>query len=555
MSYQQEMTQYLLAFINGLKKMGLKEVVISPGSRSTPLALLLHRQTDLQKYVAIDERSAAFLALGLSKVKKEPVALVCTSGTAAANYYPAICEAYESRVPLLVLTTDRPFEVRNVGAPQTMAQTDLYGKHVKHFVEMALPQKTPAMLRYSFWQAIQLMTQALQKPCGPVHANLPLREPLLPDLDASLEIELEFKQLDLTSLLPFLHKRGMIVCGEALTSKQAWYLQKIAHKLGWPLIADPLSNVHASQESIHLKQADLIFSQFKNMPKPEVVLRFGKLPVAKNVMFYLKSLTDSPIDFILCDENALWHDSLHQSRYFLQASLKQIWQAIADEQFAQTEWSSGWQDLQSQTQKILANYFDKQTHFDESLLAYHLTNILPTKANLFVANSNAIRFVDRLSLANDWDVYGNRGVNGIDGTISTAIGVALNQAKPTYLLTGDLTLFHDLTGLQLAKHYQPNLTIILLNNDGGGIFSFLPQNKLAPSDFEPLFQTPLGLCGQKVAKLYDFNYQHITDLAMLQKACNNPKGVTILEVKSQAKEPVEVWQELCSFFAKEISHE
>ena len=181
MNHQQVMTEYLLAFIEGLKQAEIKEVVISPGSRSTPLALLLHRDKELTCYVDVDERSAAFFALGLAKAKRKAVALLCTSGTAAANFYPAICEAYEAQVPLVVLTTDRPPELHQVQAPQTMSQNQLYADHVKQSNQMALPENSPNLLRYSYWQAYQLTLTANRLPQGPVHANFPLREPLLPD--------------------------------------------------------------------------------------------------------------------------------------------------------------------------------------------------------------------------------------------------------------------------------------------------------------------------------------------------------------------------------------
>lgn len=546
MDAKQTMTQYLLAFVAGLKQKQVKDIVISPGSRSTPLALVLKNDSWFNCYLNVDERSASFFALGLAKAKNQAVGLVCTSGTAAANYYPAVCEAFASKVPLIVMTTDRPFEARNCNAPQTMNQTQLYGNHVKHFVELALPEATAQMLRYSFWQAIQAVSYATNKPSGPVHLNFPLREPLLPDLTAKLCLDLQVEFVDELPSAQLNGKKGLIIVGETLTKKQAQIIAQLAAKLAWPVVSDPLSNL--SQAS--LKHADLIFSVPAKLPQPEVILRFGKLPVTKNVMLYLANLDLAKTKCIFFDPDGLWQDSLYQSQVLLAAPLAHLKQALPQLRTSDASWKKAWQTLEEMANQCVTQVLSQNT-FAESHLTYHLMELLGADANLFVANSNAIRLVDRFSQGHEVSVYGNRGVNGIDGTVSTVLGLAQATQKPTYFLTGDLTLFHDLTGLKLAQSLALDVTLILLNNNGGGIFSFLPQKNLPSQLFEELFQTPLDLEGKKVAQLYDLHYELIEDLASFKQALSK-KGPKLLELKTKSEQPVLVWQQLLEMFEAKL---
>lgn len=247
MTTKQEMTKYLLAFIHGMKELGMNKIVISPGSRSTPLALLLHRDPEIETYINVDERSASFFALGLAKGERTVVGLLCTSGTAAANYYPAICEAEASQIPLVVLTADRPPEVQGAGVPQTMEQHNLYGSHVKKFLSLALPEAGAVMQRYSFWQGSELVAIAKEHLAGPVHVNLPLREPLLPDLTQTDTTDLVRKDIQLGKSLCFelpelptwLTKKGLIIVGRELTIEQAQQLIELAEIVDWPIIGDP----------------------------------------------------------------------------------------------------------------------------------------------------------------------------------------------------------------------------------------------------------------------------------------------------------------------------
>lgn len=548
------MTSYLRYLIAGLKQGGVRQVVISPGSRSTPLALLVKREKDLQYFVAVDERSAGFLALGLAKSSQQPVALLCTSGTAAANFYPAICEAEASNVPLVVLTSDRPPELRNVGAPQTMSQNQLYADHVKFFVELALPESTPLMLRYSFWQGFQLATRATKGVKGVVHANVPLREPLLPDLTQNTPIDLSLAQTSTQSLIAqgWFQKKGMIVLGSERSLAEAQLALTLANHLDWPIVGDPLSQLAScdGETQNYVKQADVIFEETRDLPEVEVILRFGKVPVTKNVMFYLR---DSQAVQILVDETQQWPDYLYRSQYLVAESLtkvaKQILQSTPkrDQSYLQA-----WQNLQKLAGQAIDETSEQFT-FHESQLAMILMKTLARGEQLFVANSNAIRLVDRLSgvSENSFQIFGNRGVNGIDGILSTVAGLAMQTKARTYLLVGDLTLFHDMNGLQLLKSYQLPVTIILLNNNAGGIFSFLSQRSLTADDFDPLFATPLDLDFAQVAKTYELAYQKVESEADFEQAIATSRkltGANLIELTSQAQVPVDFWQAVLSNF-------
>ena len=548
------MTSYLRYLIAGLKQGGVRQVVISPGSRSTPLALLVKREKDLQYFVAVDERSAGFLALGLAKSSQQPVALLCTSGTAAANFYPAICEAEASNVPLVVLTSDRPPELRNVGAPQTMSQNQLYADHVKFFVELALPESTPLMLRYSFWQGFQLATRAMYDVKGVVHANIPLREPLLPDLTQNTPIDLSLSQTSTQNLIAqgWFQKRGLIVLGSERSLAEAQLALTLANHLGWPIVGDPLSQLAScdGETQNYVKQADVIFEETRDLPEVEVILRFGKVPVTKNVMFYLR---DSQAVQILVDETQQWPDYLYRSQYLIAESLTEVAQQLLQSTSNRDQdYLQAWQNLQKLASQAIYETRE-QFAFHESQLAMILMKTVTYGEQLFIANSNAIRLVDRLSgvSENSFKIFGNRGVNGIDGILSTVAGLAMQTKERTYLLVGDLTLFHDMNGLQLLKAYQLPVTIILLNNNAGGIFSFLSQRSLTADDFDPLFATPLDLDFAQVAKTYELAYQKVESEADFEQAMATSRkltGANLIELTSQAQVPVDFWQAVLSNF-------
>ncbi|OJG67566.1 2-succinyl-5-enolpyruvyl-6-hydroxy-3-cyclohexene-1-carboxylic-acid synthase [Enterococcus moraviensis] len=541
---------------------GVEQAVISPGSRSTPLALLLHRQEKITTFVEVDERSAAFFALGLSKASGKPVALLCTSGTAAANYYPAICEANASHIPLIVLTTDRPHELRQVGAPQAMDQFHLFQSHVKEFIEMAIPEGTKAMLDYSYWQGMRVIDTACQTPKGPVHLNFPLREPLLPDLNQALiaekttKIVVGKKQLSEDELIKFVDacqgKKGVLVVGGSHTPEEAKVFIELAESLNWPILSDPLANITAcgKDSSLIMSYADLFIQEVEMNQSPEVVIRFGMVPISKNTMFWLQSLSEtSKIYFV--DETGEWQDQLKQTQVAIQAEEQLFAKAIRDRVKIKTtdSWRDQWINWQEITAQQLMKLSEMKT-LNETSASILVHKKMAKDGQLFVSNSNAIRFLDRFSSpeSNQYQLFGNRGINGIDGIVSTALGMcATHPNRQNVLLIGDLAMYHDMNGLLLAKRYNLPLTIVLLNNNGGGIFSFLSQRQLKSDDFEPIFGTPIDLDFSLVAQLYDAEYtkaESLEQLEQLLEATQTQAKFQLIEVVGDRQENVLLYEKV-----------
>ena len=549
MDYQEALTKYLLSFIAGLKQGGIRKAVISSGSRSTPLSLLVNRDPDIQSFIDIDERSAGFFALGIAKGSNKPVALICTSGSAAANYYPAICEAEATNIPLVVLTTDRPAELQGVGAPQAMNQVGLYASHVKAACELSLPEPSTTMMNYSRWQGFTMTCRAQNNPQGPVHINIPLREPLLPDLTLNTpsfegaKVIKSNREAELQPLAPLFAQKGLIIVGEERTPAEAGQLLRLAEKLNWPIIGDPLTNLatNVKQSPNFLHQADLIFCE--QVPTPQVILRFGRMPVTKPVVQWLAKHDD--VTTILVEDGIQFRDQLKRANYLLDMSVADFFRSFNQLSFnpVKENWLLEWQQRQRLAVNVLLANKDL-TSFDHSSIVKKLMSVLK-KQNLFVANSNAIRLVDRLTLpvSNDIRIFGNRGVNGIDGLNSTAAGIAVGTGRPITLLIGDLAFFHDLTGIEMFRRYKLPVTVILLNNNGGGIFSFLPQHQLPTQDFSTIFRTPQDLNFKYIADFYDFDYACPNDISSFVHHLNR-SGQQIIEVNDTQESPVEVWRSL-----------
>lgn len=560
MSGQKKMTEYLQQVIQGLVDQGLTQAVISPGSRSTPVALLLHRHPEVEVFIGVDERSAGFFAVGLSKASDQPVALVCTSGTAAANYFPAICEARAAQIPLLILTTDRPPELQQVGAPQTLNQLNLYGDKVKFFTAMAVPENTPDLLAYAYWQGAKLVTVARETPQAPVHMNLPLREPLLPDLQPKISqepqiivypAEKKYTEKQVAALVAkWSYKKGLLVVGGNRSHATAQLLSELAQRLGWPILADPLATVRSSKHtnSAILQHYDLYMDKLTTAFIPELIVKIGPQPVSKTLTQWLSKQV-VPTYFI--DESEEWQDPTRRTTVFLQANESPLLQQILMLERPATipEWEEQWIKLDQAVEKVM-NKSAYLTQLTEAAVTRMVFETMADKSPLFVSNSMPIRHLDRFMQATKAQVtvYGNRGVNGIDGILSTASGVAAHSREQApILLIGDLAFYHDMNGLAFAKNYHLPLTIVLLNNDGGGIFSFLSQRSLETSDFEPLFGTPLHLDHALVAQLYGATYTEITSLEQLQvclmKNCQEPK-FQILEVRTDRAENVQLFEKL-----------
>ena len=554
MSHQQQLTAYLDALISELVKNGVEHAVISPGSRSTPISLLLAEE-DIKLHVHVDERSAAFFALGIAKASKKPTVLVCTSGTAAANYFPAIVEAKISRIPLIVLTADRPHELRDVGAPQAIDQLDLYGKHVKWFMEMSTPDNSPGMIRYAKTVGARAVAMAKQHPSGPVHVNIPLREPLIPDLDnleryrgkdekvASIQIKtgesiIEDSYFQELAITVANFRNGLIICGEIDKEGFSEKICSLAKRIGYPIIADPLSQLRSESADknyiIDTYDTFLRNEKIKKSLKPDVIIRFGSMPVSKPLTIFLRENEDAKQIVVdggsgYRDPNQLTTEMVYcEEEYFCEKITSLIPHCSIN------HYLNKWMNMNELTKRELMQIADIQ-EISEAKLFHSLGEMIPNDSVLFVGNSMPIRDLDTFFHKQNKKVtiLANRGANGIDGTISTALGVGVIK-QPLFLIVGDLTFFHDLNGLILSQLYKLPITVLLINNNGGGIFSFLPQVEL-PRHFELLFGTPLDIDFKHAVEMYKGDYKLINswaDLRMLFQDSNFTEGLRVWELRT-----------------------
>ncbi|MCJ7842707.1 2-succinyl-5-enolpyruvyl-6-hydroxy-3-cyclohexene-1-carboxylic-acid synthase [Lederbergia sp. NSJ-179] len=568
--HQQAMTQYLAAFITGLVQTGVRDVVISPGSRSTPLALLMVEHRELNTYIHIDERSAGFFALGLAKASKSPVALLCTSGTAAANYYPAVIEANLSRVPLIILTADRPHELRDVGAPQAINQLQLYGQHVKWFVEMALPEKSIEQMAYSKMMARRAVKECTSSVSGPVHVNFPLREPLLPALDPYPfpEKQEEYETATGTFTLPGTtlermasdmsrYQKGLIICGPMEQPSFSNAAIRLAKKLAFPILADPLSQLRIDDPIIidsydAILKTDCVLKECQ----PEFILRFGAMPVSKPLALFMKKYRGIP--HLVVDGHAGWRDPYHLGTKMIQMDETAFCQQLVHHVKANenNKWLSQWQQLDQLVKKAIKAHVSLEKELEEGKVLYELFPLLPNKSTIFVGNSMPIRDVDTFFHKNNQGitVMANRGANGIDGVVSTALGASVYQ-QPLFLLIGDLSFFHDMNGLLAAKLYKLNITIIILNNDGGGIFSYLPQAE-SKQHFEVLFGTPIGLNYEHAVQLYQGQYTKITDwekFSMVIEEAASYEGLNVIEIPTDRSKNLASHRKMWDRVSREIT--
>ena len=576
MDHQESLTAYIAAIVSELIFTGVTDVVVSPGSRSTPMAMIMAEHPDLNVHIHVDERSAAFFALGIAKSLNKPVAILCTSGTAAANYFPAIVEARYARVPLIVLTADRPHELREVGAPQAIDQINLYGKHVKWFSEMALPEKSNEIIRYARTICARAVAIAKSAPSGPVHLNFPFREPLVPKLDDELfqlrerpngyvkvhTGDLTLAEEQFKEIAEKLSKtnRGIIVCGNIVDDIFPEAVTRLAEKLNFPIIADPLSQLRSGQHSLEniIEAYDTFLrnDDAKAFLKPDVILRFGAMPISKALTIFIKENGD--VEQYVIDGGGGWRDpaSLSTNMIFCNETLFCEKLETYTVEKSSADFLTAWKRVNQLSKDTMISLSDI-TDLSEGKLFYQLAEMLPEGAALFVGNSMPIRDLDSFFLSNHKTikVMANRGANGIDGTVSTALGAALNTSS-MYLVLGDLTFFHDLNGLIAAKLYNININIILINNNGGGIFSFLPQSE-HPKNFEFLFGTPIGIDFEHAVKMFNGNYIKIEDWdhfgAEMRKSINST-GINVYEIVTNRERNRDEHREFWGYVSQEISN-
>jgi len=574
MDFRNINTLWASLVVETLSRLGLETAVLCPGSRSSPLTIAFAQHFQVQTIPILDERSAAFFALGRAKRSRQPVVLVCTSGTAGVNFYPAVIEAKESQVPLLILTADRPPELRHCHAGQTIDQIKLYGHYPNWQAELALASLEPEMWAYLRQTLIYAWEQTQFPRAGVVHLNCPFREPLAPisqpdilALASSFDPEVFFAGIQASSFvknsfsltLPQFPQRGLIIAGlyqEGQSENYCQAIAEIAKILNYPVLADALSPVrHFAEINPNLiSNYDFILrnQDQAELLTPEIIIQIGELPTSKQLRTWL---TQQNIPRYIIDSSGDNYDPLHGKSIHLRLSWQDfLWQLkesqkelktniLVEETLKNSQFSDyihQWKTLNRTIQDSIDKIMIEREDLFEGKIPWLLAECLPKHTPVFIANSMPIRDAEFFWKPNNQKSipYFNRGANGIDGTLSTALGIA-HQDQPTILLTGDLSLLHDTNGFLLREKFEGHLTIILINNNGGGIFEMLAIAEETNSQdlFENYFATPQNINFFQLALTYGIEYQKIEKWETL-KLFLNPlptSGIRLLEIVTHRK--------------------
>ena len=557
------------AIVDELARSGVESVVVSPGSRSTPLVTAVEDHADLHVFSVLDERSAAYFALGRARRTGEVTPLICTSGTAAANYHPAVIEADRGRVPLLLLTADRPPELRDSGANQTVDQEKLYGDAVRWYSDLPEPEADARKLRSLRTSVARALAAATGTPSGPVHLNCPFRKPLEPtpvpgdvpaDLDPLAAIGREDDQpfVQTTAGVPQLDRadlgrmaealsveRGLVVAGPAdPPGVDAQALAALAHATGFPIVADPLSGLRFGG---HTRVTTTVGGYdgyldprvTDDWPDPEVVLRIGASPTSKRLRNYLARVDAR--EFVV-DPAGEWREASFRATDLVVADPSRLAARLAEvvSGAGDPDWRERWAAADRTHRDVVADATDDGAggYFEGAILA-DVADLAPEPATLVVSNSNPVRDADRYMAPTDagYTVLGNRGASGIDGVVSTALGAGSATTDHLSLVIGDLAYYHDGNGLLSALRCGVDATIVLIDNDGGGIFHRLPIESFDPP-FTEAFRTPHGLDFEPTADLYDLGYAAVEDRAGFRDAYAESvasDGTDVIDVRTDGE--------------------
>ena len=573
------------AFAEELARGGLRLAVISPGSRSTPLAVALWRQPEIEVKVIVDERSAGFFALGAAQASGEPVALLCTSGTALVNYHPAVVEADESAIPLVVLSADRPPELRGIGAGQTIDQIKTFGSSVRWFCEVGTHEADDSgLLHYRATACRALAGARGETRPGPVHLNLPWREPLAPvpvegavtatdelalrgrderPLTAVTHIDLEPSTFLLDEVAGHIGNAisGVIVAGRQLDPELREPVAHLARVSGFPILAEPTSQVRCGpHDRSHVVAAyDLLLrdEHFARSVVPDLILRFGAMPTSKPLRAWIEA---SDADQIVIDPYGGWNEPTRRAAAILRADPTELAQGWA----VRLEGLEGrerplpdrWLEAEAAAQSALdgALAVDTPGEITEPALHRALGRVHQDGDLVYTSSSMPIRDQEAFLAAGEADALFlcNRGANGIDGLVSSGIGAAHASGRPTTIVTGDLGLLHDVGGLAALRGVETPVRIVVVDNDGGGIFHFLPQEQaLGDDEFESLLGTPRGVDTAKAAALFDLPHRRLNSLGELPDAL--AAGTGLIEVKTTRQTNAELHRSLTDAVRAAIS--
>jgi 2-succinyl-5-enolpyruvyl-6-hydroxy-3-cyclohexene-1-carboxylate synthase len=512
---------------------GVRHAVVAPGSRSTPLAIALAARSEMRVHLFHDERSASFAALGIGLSTKTPAVLLCTSGTAATHFHGAVVEAHQSNVPMIVCTADRPPELRDVGAPQTIEQTNLFGSAVRWFHDPGVPSMDAA----SSWRSLasRCVNSSTGARPGPVHINFPFREPLvgvassLPDRKSATSARVvrasTVSPVDVMPIFDAVNgKRGVILAGRGSTPE----VLQLAKNLGWPVFADARSELRECDENVVVAFDPVLRStQFADSHFPEVVIRVGEPAASKVTAQWIQR---SGTVVVQLQNTEMVVDPDHAVALTLIGDIAATSGVLASMVTKPVEgWLSDWTAAETAAQKAIDAWCT--TNWSEPTNARVVTTSSQQGNNLVISSSMPIRDVEWFGTVTPGvQVFSNRGTNGIDGVVSTAVGVALGTGVPTTVLVGDVACVHDSNGLWALMQRDIDLKVVVTNNDGGSIFSFLPQAGVVDNaTFELLYGTPHGVSFEHLAYAHGVPFKRATHAASLAEALRD-SGTLLIEV-------------------------
>lgn len=561
--------------VETLFRLGLTHAIISPGSRSSPLTIAFVNHPQITTIPILDERSASFFALGMAKKLGLPVVLLCTSGTAGANFYSAVIEAKYSGVPLLILTADRPPELLNCHAGQTINQVNLYNNYPNWELSLSLPSVKIEILNYLRQNLIYAWEKCLFPNQGTVHLNVPFNEPLAPIVDQEvLALKNTFKTElffdNIKAIKPVIkniieaplnlwkqEEKGVIIGGLCNSEKPEEYCRAIANLsnyLNYPVLAEALSPLrnYANLNSSLITNYDFILRNQELSEKltPQIVIQIGELPTSKILREWLTKT--NPQRWIIAPAGDNF-DPLHGQSLHLRTTIENLGNKIlAKGKTINSDYLKNWLTIDKQVQEKVNHKLGKNEEILEAKITWLLSPNLPEKTPLFIANSMPIRYMEYFWQPNNRKIipYFSRGANGIEGNLSTALGIAYNN-QSTVMLTGDLALLHDTNGFLIKQKFTGHLTIILVNNNGGGIFEMLPIADFG-NNFEEYFATPQDIDFEQLCAVYGVEYKLIHNWQHLTELISNlpTTGIRLLEIQTNRKKDAQWLRENLGQFAE-----
>ena len=551
--------------IEELVRCGVTTLCISPGSRSAPLVIAAAENTRACTLIHTDERGAAFCAMGYAKATGRPAALICTSGTAVANYFPAVIEASQSAVPLLILSSDRPVELRDTRSPQTINQVNIFGDYLRWHFDLPAPDTaiSPSFLLTTVDQAVY---RAVSRPAGPVQINCQFREPLISDrekgywdtylsvLDPWQKTGRPFTTYAKSELIPSTEevarireiignsKNGVLIAGQLSVGTDKEAIIRLASELGWPLLADINSGIRfacSASESAHNVVAHydlyLRMEKFRKKFSPDLILHMGGMPVSKSLNQYVE---ESHAEYVVVNAHPFRQDPMSRVTQRIETNPARFALQLSGRIQKNPSGLTGiFCKAEEISRTVIRDSVQPLDDISEWAVSHIIFESVAEDSGIFLSNSLPVREADAFAACSHkrLAIGCNRGANGIDGTIASAIGFSAGLNRPTTLLIGDLAVLHDINSLAFIKKIEVPVTIVVLNNDGGGIFSFLPVAKLTEY-FERYFVTPHGLKFKKAAELFRLPYESPESLSLFREVYQraiDSKTSSIIEVHTE----------------------